>query len=158
MDCNKQWDLTELLLFWSYCNPENIDYFEDPLYNPRLMIECPYIPFALDESLSDQSDLLQLSNVIAMVIKPTLHSNWRGIFLDHPSKRVIFSSTFEGSLGIWGLGQLALHHSPNESHGLGTLGWYDEECVSPRLSPDLLQISDTPPEPRWELLRFENGQ
>ena len=86
------------------------------------MIECPDIPFALDESLSDQPDLLQLSNVIAMVIKPTLHSNWMRIFFDHPSKRVIFSSTFEGSLGIWGLGQLALHHSPHEAHGLGTLG------------------------------------
>ena len=158
LDCNKQWSLSELKSFWSICNPSTIDYIEDPLLDATMMADCPEIPFALDESLSDLPDLLHLPNVIAMVIKPTLHKNWRRIFSDHPSKRIVFSSTFEGSLGIWGLSQLALLHAPEETHGLGTLSWFKEECVIDKLNGSPLQISQTPPTPRWDRLKLENGE
>ena len=54
------------------------------------------------------------------------------LFNDIPLK-VSFSSTFEGSLGIWGLGQLALAHMLWETHGLGTLDWFAEEGRTPPL-------------------------
>ena len=161
LDCNQQWSLQDLRTFWSICNPKSIDYIEDPLKNPREMIECPNIPFALDESLTDLHELLHLKNVITMVIKPSLHNHWKTLIKDHPDKRIIISSTFEGSLGLWGLGQLALHYAPSEIHGLGTLSWFKEECVTPPLSDhdeNMVIIPLNPPSPRWENLTFEGGR
>ena len=159
IDCNRQWSLEELNTFWQYCHQDAIEYFEEPLENPHDLEQCESIPIALDESLNEYPYLLNLPNVIAMVIKPTLHLNWKEMLQDNPSKRAIFSSTFEGSLGLWGLGQLALQYAHSCTHGLGTLGWFKEECVHPPLaySHDHLRIERSPT-PVWKILKLEMGE
>lgn len=159
LDCNRQWTLEQLTSFWAHCIPERIAYFEEPLAQSCDLRQCPDIPIALDESLEDHPDLLGLPNVIAMVIKPTLHQNWIDLIQNHPNKQAIFSSTFEGSLGLWGLGQLALHYAPDQTHGLGTLDWFAQECVSPSLTfiGDQMRL-DHPPLPNWNKLTLDAGQ
>lgn len=159
IDSNRQWTLSMLQEFWRHCIPDQIDYFEEPLRDPTELVHCDPIPIALDESLDDHSDLLNLPNVIAMVIKPTLHRKWKDHLRDHPTIQAIFSSTFEGSLGLWGLGQLALQYAPKTTHGLGTLGWFEEECVYPSLNyfGDQMLVRKRP-HPNWTALHLEDGQ
>ncbi len=159
LDCNRQWNLQELHHFWTVCHANRVDYIEDPLQDPNDMALAPTIPFALDESLLSHSHLLSLPNVIAAVIKPTLHLGWQRLLQKHDVQAII-SSTFEGSLGLWGLGQLALHHLPKGIHGLGTLGWFAEECVVPPLqtSSSRLYIPLAPPKPNFSMLTWEMGQ
>ena len=159
VDCNRQWTLSMLYEFWECCIPDRIEYFEEPLSEPTELVHCNPIPIALDESLDDHPDLLNLPHVIAMVIKPTLHKNWKDHLQGHPDIQAIFSSTFEGSLGLWGLGQLALQYAPNSTHGLGTLGWFKEECVQPPLHylGDQLLLREQP-RPDWRTLQLEDGQ
>ncbi len=158
LDCNRQWSKEQLRSFWDVCDHDRILYIEDPLRDPREMIDCPEIPFALDESLSDYTELLESPNVVAAIIKPTLHHHWKKILSQYDIEG-IFSSTFEGSLGIWGLGQLARQHHPHGTHGLGTLGWFGQECVNQPLNeqPGLLSLPKDPPTPLFSVLHWEDG-
>ncbi len=159
LDCNRQWGIQELQHFWKICDPDRVDYIEDPLSDPNDMAMTPNIPFALDESLLSHSHLLSLPNVIAGVIKPTLHLGWQDLLCKHDVQAII-SSTFEGSLGMWGLGQLALHHLPTGIHGLGTLGWFAEDCVLQPLQTHAsrLHLPLNPPPPKFSILKWEMGQ
>lgn len=159
LDCNKQWTLKQLRTFWTCCHPSTIEYIEDPLHDPSLLEQVPDIPIALDESLIEYQSLLDFPNVVAAIIKPTLHLNWQHILQQYPVKGVI-SSTFEGSLGIWGLGQLALSHMEKETHGLGTLDWFAEEVVTPplRRSSTQVHIPRIPPTPIFSQLKWEDGE
>ena len=158
LDCNRQWTLEDLHKFWTICDPSRIEYIEDPLRDPAQMIHTSNIPLALDESLSEYTELLDLDSVVAAIIKPTLHKNWQDL-LDRYSVRGVISSTFEGSLGIWGLAQLAMHHLNDETHGLGTLNWFAEECVQPTLTEhkDLLRIPKDPPNVLFSQIKWEDG-
>ena len=159
LDCNKQWTLDQLRNFWACCNPLTIEYIEDPLHDPSLLEQVPDIPIALDESLIEYQSLLDCPNVVAAIIKPTLHLNWQQILQRYSVKGVI-SSTFEGSLGIWGLGQLALSHTEKEKHGLGTLDWFAKEVVAPplRRSSNQIHIPSIPPTPIFSQLKWEDGE
>lgn len=158
LDCNRQWTLEDLNRFWTICDPNRIEYIEDPLRDPSDMIHVTNIPLALDESLSEYTELLSLKSVVAAIIKPTLHYNWQSI-LNRYDVRGVISSTFEGSLGIWGLSQLALHYLNDETHGLGTLEWFAEECVNPILTnqKDRLRIPKDPPNIQFSQLQWEDG-
>ena len=158
LDCNKQWTLEDLHQFWTICDPSRIEYIEDPLRDPYQMIHVSDIPLALDESLSDYTELLDLKSVVAAIIKPTLHKNWQNI-LERYAVRGVISSTFEGSLGIWGLAQLAMQHLNGETHGLGTLDWFAEECVQPTLTEDndRLRIPKDPPNVKFSQIQWEDG-
>lgn len=160
LDCNRQWTGNQLRSFWASCDPTTIEYIEDPLLDPTRIETVPEIPIALDESLIEYHYLLDTPNVVAAIIKPTLHLNWQQLLIKYPTVTGVISSTFEGSLGIWGLGQLALAHIKEGTHGLGTLDWFAEEVVDSSLSrtPDCLYISRTPPTPRFSRLRWEDGE
>ena len=152
-------DLDQLRTFWTCCDPLTIEYIEDPLHDPSLLEQVPDIPIALDESLIEYQSLLDCPNVVAAIIKPTLHLHWQHILQRYSVKGVI-SSTFEGSLGIWGLGQLALSHMEKETHGLGTLDWFAQEVVTPplRRSSDWIHIPTIPPTPTFSRLKWEDGE
>ena len=160
LDCNRQWTPAQLRSFWSHCNQDHIEYIEDPLTDPRLLETIQDIPIALDESLMEFQNLLALPHVVAAIIKPTLHMNWQSIVEKYPTVHCILSSTFEGSLGIWGLGQLALSHRPNQVHGLGTLSWFQEEIVQQPLqyTDSTLTIPARAPQPIFSRLKWEDGQ
>lgn len=160
LDCNRQWTIDQLQTFWAMCDSTTVEYIEDPLLDPILIETVPEIPIALDESLIEYQHLLDCSNVVSAIIKPTLHLNWQQLLVKYPSVTGVISSTFEGSLGIWGLGQLALTHIKEGTHGLGTLDWFAEEVVDTSLSrtPDCLYITRNPPTPRFSRLRWEDGE
>lgn len=159
LDCNRQWSLEQLRHFWSCCNTDRVEYIEDPLQDPRLIEHVPEIAIALDESLRDHSDLLDLPNVVAAIVKPTLHLGWQQLLHDHPGVKGVISSTFEGSLGLWGLGQLAQSHIDNGTHGLGTLNWFADEVVDPPLTytDRILRLNIEPPVPLFSTLKWEDG-
>ena len=152
--------MNQLQRFWQACEPKNIEYIEDPLENPVHMENITTIPFALDESLLEYQSLLAQPNVVAAIIKPTLHLHWQQLLLKYPTIKPVFSSTFETSLGIWGLGQLALQYAPNNIHGLGTLNWLAEDIVHQPLQHTLstLSLLSQPPLPLFSKLNWEDGQ
>ncbi len=160
IDCNRQWTLDQLRSFWRMCDPTTIEYIEDPLCDPTLLECVPDIPVALDESLMEFQSLLGCHNVVAAIIKPTLHLNWQQILTRYPTVKGVISSTFEGSLGIWGLGQLALNHIHNGTHGLGTLDWFAEEIVAPPLHRTIqtLYVPSKAPSPLFSKLVWEDGE
>ena len=160
IDCNRQWNLDQLHTFWRSCDPITIEYIEDPLRNPALLEYVPDIPVALDESLLEFESLLDCPNVVAAIIKPTLHLNWQQILTRYPTVKGVISSTFEGSLGIWGLGQVALNHIHKGTHGLGTLDWFAEEVVSPPLYRTIqkLYLPSKAPSPLFSKLVWEDGE
>lgn len=160
LDCNRQWTVKQLRSFWQVCDPSTIEYIEDPLCDPPLLETVPDIPVALDESLIEYQSLLDCPNVVAAIIKPTLHLHWQQLLQRYPTVKGVISSTFEGSLGIWGLGQLALSHIDNGIHGLGTLDWFAEEVVDPPLirNGNRLHIPSTPPVPCFSRLQWEDGE
>ena len=171
LDSNQQWSLDELQYFWNSCQHLPIEYFEEPLKNPEEMLKCPDIPLALDESVASFENWISLPNIKAIVLKPTLHQNWKELL--NIQKKIIISSTFESDLGIWHLAQIALQqnlkmHDPNNietspsfsiKHGLNTLSWFDERFVQQPIFQDAdgLHIQD-PPKINWHLLQFEAGQ
>ena len=160
LDCNRQWTVHQLQRFWQACEPTNIEYIEDPLENPALIEKISDIPIALDESLLEYQSLLAQTNVVAAIIKPTLHLNWQQLLRQYPTVKPVISSTFETSLGIWGLGQLALQYAPNSIHGLGTLDWFAEDIVHQPLqrSVNTLSLLSQPPLPLFSKLHWEDGQ
>ena len=160
IDCNRQWTLDQLRTFWRICDPTTIEYIEDPLCDPALLEYVPEIPIALDESLLEFQTLLDCPNVTAAIIKPTLHLNWQQLLTRYPTVKGVISSTFEGSLGIWGLGQLALNHIHNGTHGLGTLDWFAEEIVAPPLHYTMqeLYLPSKAPSPLFSKLHWEDGE
>ena len=159
LDCNRQWSLEQLRYFWDHSNTDRVEYIEDPLRDPRLIEQISNIPIALDESLSDHSDLLALPAVVSAIIKPTLHLGWQQLLIDHPSVNGVISSTFEGSLGLWGLGQLAHSSISGGIHGLGTLNWFADEAVDRSLtySQNILTLQSQPPTPIFSTLQWEDG-
>ena len=163
LDANRQWNKEQLLYFWSQytqtiaCDNIRLEYFEEPIHPNKDMIGCSPIPLALDESL-DQEYLLEYPHIAHAVIKPTLHTNWQTISKLYPHISCTISSTFETSLGMWQLGQLALSY-PNTTHGLGTLKYLAEDIVQNPLlyREQMLHIPSKPPTIDWSKLEFLAG-
>lgn len=160
LDCNRQWTVKQLLSFWQTCGTKSIQYIEDPLENPAFIEKIADIPLALDESLLEYQSLLAQPNVVAAIIKPTLHFNWQHLLAKYPGINGVISSTFESSLGIWGLGQLALRYAPDGTHGLGTLDWFAEDCVNQPLQRTIneLYLTSKSPSPLFSKLHWEDGE
>ena len=167
LDANRQWNKEQLLYFWSQytqtiaCDNIRLEYFEEPIHPYQDMKDCVPIPIALDESLDqslDQEYLWQYPHIAHAVIKPTLHTHWQTISQLYPYISCTISSTFETSLGMWHLGQLALSY-PHTTHGLGTLTYLAEDIVEDPLlyREQRLHIPSTPPTIDWSKLDFLAG-
>ena len=85
LDCNQTMDPRSTTTFWTCCDPSTIEYIEDPLDDPSLLEQVPDIPIALDESLIEYQSLLDQPNVVAAIIKPTLHLHWQQILQRYPT-------------------------------------------------------------------------
>lgn len=114
IDANRSWSLKEALEFARHFSKddESIEYFEEPLANPRELGAFP-LPIALDESLLEPplDPLLRLPNLYALAIKPTVFGgkeacmHWIDTCREHNIKWVICSA-FESGVGILQLARL----------------------------------------------------
>ncbi len=102
IDFNRSLSLEEALFFANNINLNSIEFFEEPLKNPKDLYYFPY-PVALDESLREEEhqNLTSLEQVVALVIKPTMTG---GIAeckrFAHLKKPIVLSSSFESGIGI----------------------------------------------------------
>ncbi|MBS3904385.1 MAG: hypothetical protein KGZ39_03575 [Simkania sp.] len=151
IDFNRSLELPEALYFATHIDPAVVEFFEEPLKNPKELPLFPY-PIALDESLREDAHhiLTSLEQVRALVIKPTMTGNianckrW-----SHLGIPIVLSSSFESGIGIIQIMQYASHLSEQILPlGLDTYRFLEEDLLEHRLifdggfvhSPDLLLI------------------
>ena len=128
IDCNRSLNLSEALSFAKQCPYESIDFFEEPLKNPRELSDFPF-PIALDESLREENyePLVALPQVKALVIKPTMTGgikDWQRF-----GKPLILSSSFESGIGIIQIFLLAIHHQLFLPLGIDTYRLLKEDLL-----------------------------
>ena len=169
LDANRAWSLEQSLRFWEGLKkiPLNIDYIEEPLQDMTSADQLPF-RFALDESLplfSDDIDRLtsRFPNIAALILKPSLQG---GLFRAESmvkqatsiGLRTVISSTFESSIGLFALANLAAHQ-PKTHAGLGTQSWFAQDLIAPQAKPcrGFLQTRGdiALDEIRWALLHKE---
>lgn len=138
VDANRQWREPDLLAAWEAAPQAALDYFEEPLTDPRgyerIWRTAP-VPVALDESLLEPqgSTLAQAPQVKAVVIKPTLlgaPSDWAawGRYACP-----VISSAFESAVGLWHLATLC---PPGVACGLDTGRVFEADVAEPRPLPE----------------------
>lgn len=130
IDANRAWDIEKLQHYASQLPLSRIEYFEEPLCSPEDYTKVQNIPIVLDETMQNplHVQLLKQSNIVGAVLKPSLLGGLKSTEkriknLHSQNKLAILSSTFESSIGIWGIASLA---QPNQIHGLGTLRWFKQ--------------------------------
>ena len=135
LDANRLWDRDQAQRFIDNNQDLNIEYIEEPTQQSEDIQWLQGAHIALDESLDSNSESLHYPQVKYLIIKPTLQGGVSGLqFWRQKAKEnqqnIILSSTFESSLGLWGLGHLAAEVQPNQAHGLGTLRWFEKDTTS----------------------------
>lgn len=105
IDANRYLSLEEALYFVSNFTVDDFHYLEEPVHSfEELTIfdQKTSFPIALDETLKEQtvSEITTLSNLKALVIKPTLLGDIRKWVAIARSKdlEIVFSSAFEGEI------------------------------------------------------------
>ena len=129
LDCNRAWTLPQALEFASHFSPSDFEYLEEPVKTLADLIhfsKLTHFPIAIDETLREHG-YTQIPTLKAAIIKPTLSGSIPNLPIP-----IVLSSSYESSLGILHIAQLA---NPLIPQGLDTF------------TPDLL----TPP------LYAENG-
>ena len=168
-DANRAWTLGEALKFANGVKDCNIEFIEEPvktLEDLKSFCESSHIPVALDEHLCDALTDAALEDVYvraseimnklsgslgALVLKPSVLGSVEkfkavvDISVEVGVKPVV-SSTFESSVGLSSLSQLALYadgayRSKSDSrgpilHGLGTIDWNLHESQEMKLYLD----------------------
>ena len=151
LDANRSWSLQEAVQFSREIGNINIEFIEEPLKNPleqQVFYENSGIRYALDESLSDCSidDIKAMNGIAAFVIKPAvfgsinLIENWID-FARLLNVKVVFSSTFESSIGLWSIAQLASALGQDTAHGLDTYRWLKRDVLSPSFKANNFKIN-----------------
>ena len=115
LDGNRSWTKSQLFSFFEQISHLPIQYIEDPLSDPTQYSSVQDIPIALDESLVDYPEQIKSSCITHLIIKPTLHSleqieNFKKLGIP-----LIFTSTFETSVGLWHIAQLSQRYCPNST-------------------------------------------
>jgi O-succinylbenzoate synthase len=150
LDANRRWSYEEARRFAHLVPGERVVYIEEP--TPRLASSrrfCAEAGFglALDETLQDPNFVLEpflVPELAALVIKPTLCGGLeRSMQLIGQAEALgllcVVSSSFESSLGIAQLGELAAALTPTQLSGLDTLTAFAADIVrpaDPRLAPE----------------------
>jgi o-succinylbenzoate synthase len=135
VDANRLWDLDQAQCFIDNAQGFNIEYLEEPTKNIGDIQYLQGMNIALDESLEEKSEAILYPQVTHIIIKPTLQGGKKGIdkwysLAKQTNRTLIFSSTFESSLGIWHIGHLAASITKNCCHGLGTLRWFQTDLTN----------------------------
>jgi o-succinylbenzoate synthase len=140
LDANRSWTMEDALSFAreiADCTPA---YIEEPLADPsdlEAFAATAGLPVALDETLvgTTPSRLADYSYAAAVVLKPTLLGGFgRTVRLAREARsrgmQVVISSSFESSVGIAALAQLAAAFDTfNTPAGLDTLGFFESDLL-----------------------------
>lgn len=147
LDTNRSWELDDAIRFAEAVADVDLEYVEEPvktteqlreLLNRMRGVPQRSFPLALDESLCESAavDVRQWSGVAALVLKPTLLGGIeRTAALARDAKlmgiKAVLSSSFESSLGIAVLGQLAAAcGTTGLPIGLDTVDWFVSDVLA----------------------------
>jgi len=164
-DVNQKWDINQALTFAHEVGLTAVDYIEEPFSEisqiPSFFMETS-IPVALDESLMHTpfEEIKHIEGVDLVVLKPMIiggiEKTWQ--ILKEAKRlaiRVVISSSFESSLGILTLANLAGCTNRDHPAGLDTLKCFkndllkipiDTENGKINLNHPMPTISDVDPE------------
>ena len=144
VDANQSCTLNEALQFGNEVGCAAVDYVEEPFKNLEDISEFFYgttIPVALDESLRTHSlrEVKSIGGVEIVVLKPTiiggLEKTWAMIHEAHSyALEAVVSSSFESSLGISAIGNLAGSFSRDHTAGLDTLKWFSQDLLKKKIT------------------------
>lgn len=137
LDANRAWDESSAIAFGQRLAGCDIEYIEEPLADPT-NLEAFYrqttIPYALDETLTEQPTLARFPSAAAFVCKPTmLGSRERMEELVATGKPLVFSASFESGVGIARIAQWAAEFAPHVPAGLDTYSWLAHDVLTRRL-------------------------
>ncbi len=141
LDANRAWDFDEAVRFARGIADCTIAYIEEPLADPSQLeafATQTNLRVALDETLIEMTPtrLADRPFVSAIVLKPTLLGGLeRSAQLARAAKslnmKVVISSSFESSVGIAALAQLAAAFDTfNTPAGLDTLGYFEQDLLN----------------------------
>jgi o-succinylbenzoate synthase len=165
LDANKAWDLKDALAFSKAIDFVSIEYIEEPLKDfmqvPEFYEET-LIPVAVDESLKQHSlrEIKSLDGVETVILKPTIMGGFEKI--THLSEEAhayglhtVITSTFESSVGLRALANLAACFAKHSAVGLDTNKWFKTDVSATplhinrgRLNIDECQLSSLELDPK----------
>jgi O-succinylbenzoate synthase len=156
LDANGAWRLNEAVPFGELIGTDKIQMIEDPIVEFDQLDEFyqkTKLPIAVDETLgqADPAPIHFCEGVRYFVVKPMMVG---GIFrtlewiakAKAEGRQVIVSSSFESSIGLSMLANLAL--LTDEAAGLGTAAWFADDLLK---SPVIAKSGSIPK----NLLRFQ---
>jgi len=140
VDANQQWNYDQALAFGKEIGCAAISYIEEPFKEigriPEFFQET-LIPVALDESLRDLDieDIRHISGVETLVLKPMMLGGIEKTIqlmtqAENFAIDTVISSSFESSLGIWTLANIAEAATHNNAAGLDTMKWLKEDIFN----------------------------
>ncbi len=144
LDANRAWDLPTAINFLTVVKNCTIEFIEEPLQNPAQLPDLfkkTNIPFALDESLTDQSlDITKSQSWIkALVIKPSVIGSVSRTFQLIKFARktglsAVISDTFQSGIGLSFLAWIASFVEKDTPMGFDTYQSLADDILIDRLN------------------------
>jgi len=140
LDANRAWDIDMAVQFGKGVSDLDIEYIEEPLTDSQQLgrfYEQTGLVYALDESITAVSPekLAPAKGLGAIILKPTilggLAVTWR--FARRAKElgmKPVVSSSFESSIGLVALANLAAAIAPTIACGLDTASWFADDLLS----------------------------
>jgi o-succinylbenzoate synthase len=140
VDANQSWSYAQALAFGQQIGCGAVSYIEEPFKEINRVpefFEETLIPVALDESLQHLTfdAVRRMPGVETIVIKPTILGGIEKTLRlmsqsEHHAIETVISSTYESSLGIWTLANIAEATPRYRAAGLDTLKWLKEDIFT----------------------------
>ncbi|MDG2380106.1 MAG: o-succinylbenzoate synthase [Pirellulaceae bacterium] len=147
LDANRAWRLEQAVEFANAVRDLNIEYIEEPTEfsnDLESFFAATEMPYALDETLLEQRDLLRYENAAALIVKPTLLGGVKMIrSLLNWGLPLTFSSCFESGVGILNVARWAADYAPHTPAGLDTYHWLQNDLLADSLDMSGGQLSLT---------------
>jgi len=167
IDANQSWSLNDAVTFGNEVGCAAVDYVEDPFKDFAQIPEFfqkTTIPVALDEPLQSLNldDVKSIDGVFTLILKPTIIGGIEKTQqIIQESRRLglqtVISSSFESSLAIFTLAQLAGSTARDDHAGLDTGKWFKDNLLKrssliEKGMIDLDQFKNAPLKLRFDLL------
>lgn len=168
LDANQAWNLEEAVAFGREARKYEIEHIEEPLRDGARLEDfygrCG-VAYALDESLRamNPADVRSRSGLAALVVKPTLLGGiQKSLQFVRRALELglvpVLSSSFESSVGLLALADMAAAVAPEIACGLSTASWFAEDLLDFPISIEQgrMQLGKSPPhggQIRMELLQ-----
>ncbi len=150
LDANQSWTLAQARYFFSKVPHEQIEFIEEPLRHPfdySSWLRSIPVGFAFDEQTQQNTYCVeQVKGLSALVLKPMLIGLNRTIEIINKAEKLnittVISSSFESSLTLNFLYQLASAYTPTACPGLDTFHSHKQDIIEHLALP--VQRTSTP--------------